>query len=288
MTSDKTKFSHIDTSHCVRSNARKGLEMLKDRVALITGASRGMGAATARLLAAHGATVAVNYLNNREAGERVVNEIKQNGGRALLLQGDVTVQSEAERIVRQAQQELGPIDILVLNANIPFVFNPFLSCSWEEFQHKVNSELKAAYFCAQEAAAGMKERKRGSIIAFSSGAAKRSREGALAHGVAKAAIEAFVRGLAVELGPSNIRVNAIAPGFTRTDATADFPNIFVSRSPAVRRWAAWQSQAISPMLSWPWSATTWGSSPEYACRSTEAYTLCRPAYRQGAASRLSR
>jgi 3-oxoacyl-[acyl-carrier protein] reductase len=197
--------------------------MLKDRVALITGASRGMGAATARLLAAHGATVAINYLSNREAGERVVNEIQQNGGRALLLQGDVTVQSEAERVVRQAQQELGPIDILVLNANIPFVQKPFLDFPWEEFQHKVTSELKAAYFCSQVVAAGMKERKRGSIIAMSSGAARRPREGAVAHAVAKAAVEAFVRVLAVELGPSNIRVNAVAPGFTRTDATAGFP-----------------------------------------------------------------
>ncbi len=73
--------------------------MLKDRVALITGASRGMGAATARLLAAHGAAVAVNYLKNREAGEKVVREIEERGGRALLLQGNVTVQSEAEQVV---------------------------------------------------------------------------------------------------------------------------------------------------------------------------------------------
>ncbi len=197
--------------------------MLKDRVALVTGASRGMGAATARLFAAHGAAVAVNYLKNREAGEKVVREIEERGGRALLLQGDVTVQSEAEQLVRATEQQLGPIDILVLNANITFLMQPFLVYPWEVFQQKVDSELKAAFYCSQAVAAGMKERRRGSIIAFSSGAAHRPKEGSVAHAVAKGAIEAFVRCLAVELGPSNVRVNAVMPGFTRTDATAGFP-----------------------------------------------------------------
>lgn len=197
--------------------------MLKGRVALVTGASRGMGAATARLLAAHGAAVAVNYLKNREAGEKVVREIEEKGGRALLLQGDVTVQSEAERVVRTTQQQLGPIDILVLNANVEFQMKPFLVYSWEDFQRKVDNELKAAFYCSQAVAAGMKERRRGSIVALSSGAAHRPKEGSVAHSVAKGAIEAFVRCLAVELGPSNVRVNAVAPGFTRTDATAKFP-----------------------------------------------------------------
>ncbi len=197
--------------------------MLKDRVALITGASRGMGAATARLLAAHGAAVAVNYLKNREAGEKVVREIEERGGRALLLQGNVTVQSEAEQVVRATEQQLGTIDILVLNANISFLMQPFLVYPWEDFQHKVDSELKAAFYCSQAVAAGMKERRRGSIVALSSLAAQRPKEGSVAHAVAKSAIEAFVRCLAVELGPSNVRVNAVAPGFTRTDATAAFP-----------------------------------------------------------------
>lgn len=197
--------------------------MLKDRVALVTGASRGMGAATARLLAAHGAAVAVNYLKNREAGEKVVREIEEKGGRALLVQGDVTVQSEAEQVVHTTQQQLGPIDILVLNANVEFRMKPFLVYSWEDFQRKVDNELKAAFYCSQAVAAGMKERRRGSIVALSSGAAHRPKEGSVAHSVAKGAIEAFVRCLAVELGPSNVRVNTVAPGFTRTDATAGFP-----------------------------------------------------------------
>ena len=197
--------------------------MLKDRVALVTGASRGMGAATARLLAAHGAAVAVNYLKNREAGEKVVREIEEKGGRALLVQGDVTVQSEAEQVVHTTQQQLGPIDILVLNANVEFRMKPFLVYSWEDFQRKVDNELKASFYCSQAVAAGMKERRRGSIVALSSGAAHRPKEGSVAHSVAKGAIEAFVRCLAVELGPSNVRVNTVAPGFTRTDATAGFP-----------------------------------------------------------------
>jgi 3-oxoacyl-[acyl-carrier protein] reductase len=197
--------------------------MLKDRVALVTGASRGIGAATARLLAANGAAVAVNYAKNRQAGELVVRQIQENGGRALLLQADVTVQSEVEQMVRATQQQLGPIDVLVLNANIHFAIKPFLVHPWDDFQRKLDGELKAAFFCCQAVAPGMIERKRGSIIAVSSGASRHPNEGFVAHTVAKAALEAFVKSLAFELGPSNVRVNAVAPGLTQTDATAGLP-----------------------------------------------------------------
>jgi 3-oxoacyl-[acyl-carrier protein] reductase len=94
--------------------------LLKDRVALITGASRGIGAATARLLAAKGAAVGVNYARQAQAAEDVVRRIRNDGGRALALQADVTVQSEVAQMVRATEQAFGPIDILVLNANINF------------------------------------------------------------------------------------------------------------------------------------------------------------------------
>ncbi len=194
--------------------------MLKDRVALITGASRGIGAATARLLAANGAKVAINYATHREAGELVLRQIRDNGGRALLVQADVTVRSEVEQMVRTVEHELGPVDILVLNANIGFPITAFVAYRWDDFERKLDGELKAAFYCCQATVPSMMERKRGNIIAVSSGLSRHPGMGFVAHSTAKSALDAFVKSLALELGPSGIRVNTVAPGLTITDATA--------------------------------------------------------------------
>lgn len=197
--------------------------LLKDRVALITGASRGIGAATARLLASNGAAVAVNYAVNREAGETVVRQIKDNGGRALLVQADVTVLEEVERMVCATQKEFGHIDTLVLNANINFPIQPFITYKWEDFERKLDGELKAAFFCCQAVVPAMMERKQGCIVAVSSGLSRHPGAGFVAHSTAKSALDAFVKNLALELGPDGIRVNTVAPGLTITDATANIP-----------------------------------------------------------------
>ncbi|MFB3815516.1 MAG: SDR family NAD(P)-dependent oxidoreductase [Terriglobales bacterium] len=197
--------------------------MLKDRVALITGASRGIGAATARLLAANGAAVAVNYVTRREAGEAVVRHIRDNGGRALLVQADVTVQSEVEQMVRAVEQEFGFIDTVVLNANIHFPIVPFIAYRWEDFESKLDGELKAAFYCCQAVVPAMIAHRRGCIIAVSSGLSRHPGTGFVAHSTAKSALDAFVKSLAHELGPDGIRVNTVAPGLTITDATAGVP-----------------------------------------------------------------
>ncbi len=197
--------------------------ILQNKVAIVTGSSRGIGAAAVKLLAAHGAKVAVNYTQNREHGEKVVADIKDSGGQAILVQTDVTVREQVEAMVRHVETELGPIDILVNNANMSFPVMPFAQFPWEGFEQKLLNEMKAAFFCCQTVVQGMIERKAGCIVNVSSGLSRVPGVGFVAHTSAKSALDAFSKALALELGPHGIRVNVVAPGLTLTDATAHQP-----------------------------------------------------------------
>ncbi|HET7753793.1 MAG TPA: glucose 1-dehydrogenase [Anaeromyxobacteraceae bacterium] len=197
--------------------------MLKDKVAVVTGSSRGIGAAIAKLLASHGAKVVVNYTANKEAGQKVVAEIVAAGGRAMLARADVTVRTDVEGMVRAVESELGPIDILVNNANMSFPIVPFVEYRWEDFERKVTTEMKASFFTCQAVAPGMVQRRSGSIVNVSSGLSRVPGPGFIAHSSAKSALDAFSKSLALELGPHGVRVNVVAPGLTLTDATSDQP-----------------------------------------------------------------
>lgn len=197
--------------------------LLQNRVALVTGASRGIGAATARLLAAQGAAVGVNYVGNREAALAVVDGIRNAGGRALAVQADVTVPEQVERMVDAVRAEFGEIDTAVLNAGMNFPVKPFLEYDWPAFETKLVGELKSAFHCCRALVPAMVERGGGCIVAVSSTLSRHSSEGFVAHCTAKSGLDAFVRSLATELGPAGIRVNTVAPGLTRTDATAFIP-----------------------------------------------------------------
>ncbi|HYG97962.1 MAG TPA: SDR family oxidoreductase [Terriglobales bacterium] len=197
--------------------------MLDKRNVLITGASRGIGAATARLLAKHGAAVAVNYVNNSGAAERVVNEILSTGGRAMAVKADVRVHEDVEAMVKTVEEQLGPIDTLVLNASIMFPITSFLNYAWEDFEAKVMGEMKAAFYCVKAVVPGMLERKKGCIVGVSSGLSRHPGFGFCAHSTAKSGLDALMKSLAFELGPAGIRVNTVAPGLTITDATAGLP-----------------------------------------------------------------
>ncbi|MGI6657095.1 MAG: SDR family NAD(P)-dependent oxidoreductase [Desulfobulbus sp.] len=200
------------------------MQLLAGKTALITGAGRGIGAATAKLFAEHGAAVAVNYLSNAGTADAVVKEITAKGGRAIPVQADATKPEDIKRMAAQVTAELGPIDILVINAFFTFPMVPFLEYSWEDFSTKVGNELKSAFFCCQEIAPAMAERKSGSILILSSTLSRQAAPGFLAHSTGKSALDAFVKSLALELGPHGIRVNAVAPGLTETDATVDVPD----------------------------------------------------------------
>jgi 3-oxoacyl-[acyl-carrier protein] reductase len=197
--------------------------LLENTVAIVTGSSRGIGAATATLLAANGAAVAVNCKANRERGEQVVQQIAQAGGRAILVQADVTDPGQVETLVTQTEQELGPVDILVNNANMPFPVQPFTEYRWEDFERKLTWELRASFHTCRRVAAGMIARGRGCIVNVSSGLSRTPGPGFVAHSSAKGALDAFSRALALELGPAGIRVNVVSPGLTLTDATAHQP-----------------------------------------------------------------
>lgn len=197
--------------------------MLKDKVAVVTGSSRGIGAAIVKELARKGAKVVVNYTANREQGQKVAADITAAGGRAMLARADVTVRADVENMIRAAEAELGPIDILVNNASMSFAVAPFTEYRWEDFERKLTNELRASFLTCQAVVQSMVKRHSGVIVNVSSGLSRVPGPGFIAHSSAKSALDAFSKSLALELGPYGIRVNVVAPGLTLTDATSHQP-----------------------------------------------------------------
>lgn len=197
--------------------------------ALVTGASRGIGAATARQLGARGYRVAVNYLSNREAAEEVVSAIVKDGGEAVAVQGDVHDPGAAAELVRQAAVD-GRLDVLVCNAGARFVPAPLQALSWDDFSTKITSELAAVYALTQLAVEIMRVQGGGRIVYVSSAVADGPpMPGMAAHGTAKAALNTFARFVAYEAGPFGVTVNVVAPGFVRTEASAGIPEAMQRR-----------------------------------------------------------
>lgn len=206
-----------------QDNQHSESKLMTGRVALVTGASRGIGAATAKLLARHGAAVGVNYFGNEAAAQQVVDAIAADDGKAVAVKADVRDTSQVEAMVKQVSEAFGFIDTLVLNANASFAIAPFVDYQWQDFENKLLGELKGAFYPCKAVVPAMIEQKRGCIIAVSSGLSRYPSEGFCAHSTAKSGLDGFVKSLAVELGPHSIRVNAVAPGLTQTDATASQP-----------------------------------------------------------------
>ena len=193
---------------------------LKDKVALITGASRGIGAASATALAFHGATVIVNYINSKDKAEAVLDEIKGGGGRGMIFQADVRDSGAVNTMVDEAIKEFGQIDILVNNANINFPIRPFVELTWDQIEAKIMGEMKSLYNCSQAVLKDMTNRKSGKLVFISSSLSRFPGYGFSAHAAAKSAMDAMAKVMATELGPVGITVNVIGPGLTLTDATA--------------------------------------------------------------------
>lgn len=196
---------------------------ISGKTALVTGASRGIGAAIARALAGEGASVAVNYNSSEAKALAVVEEIRAAGGRAIAVRADARDPEQLQAMAARVKGELGPIGILVLNASISFPVTSFLEYPWESFEAKLGGELAAAFHGCRAVVPQMLELKEGGIVAISSSLARSPGWGFCAHSAAKAGLEGLVRALALELGPMGIRVNAVAPGLTLTDATAFLP-----------------------------------------------------------------
>ena len=191
------------------------------RVALVTGASSGIGAATARLLAGRGMRVVVNYLRSVTAAEEVVAGIEAAGGQAMAVQADVREAAAVANMIERVQATWGGVDVLVHNALIPYAVKSFQDMTWEELGGKLDAEMHAAFAITKAVLPAMTERGWGRIIYLGTGLARRPREGMIALGTAKAALEQFARYLAQELGPRGITVNIVAPGPVEDTRMAD-------------------------------------------------------------------
>jgi 3-oxoacyl-[acyl-carrier protein] reductase len=191
--------------------------VLKDQVALITGASSGIGRATALAMAHEGARVGVNYHKNRQGAEEAVAEIQKSGGEALAIHADVTSARDVHAMVEAVTQRWGRVDILVNNAG-DLLKRSMLSDMTEEYWDQIMAlNLKSAFLCAKEVWEAMAKRKSGCIINVTSIAGRNGGgPGAAAYGAAKGGLLTYTKGLAKELAQYNVRVNGIAPGVIAT------------------------------------------------------------------------
>jgi len=190
-------------------------QRLKGKVAVVTGASKGIGAAIAQHLAAEGAAVVVNYASSKEGADRVVAEITGKGGRAVAVQADVSRPADIQRLFAEAKKAFGRLDVLVNNAGI-YEFAPLEAVTPEHFHKQFDLNVLGLILTTQEAlkhlgAGG------GSIINISSVAATAAPPATSVYSATKAAVDAVTRSLAKELGPRKIRVNSINPGMVETE-----------------------------------------------------------------------
>ncbi len=181
------------------------------RVALITGASRGIGAATALTLVKQGYRVVVNYRASATQAEDVVATITAAGGEAVAIKADVTVPDDVTAMADEIAQRWGGTDVLVHNAMTPFTVTSFAELSWDQLGGKLDSELHAAFLTTKAVVPGMISRGFGRLIYMSTGLSRRPREGMITLGTAKAALDQFVRYVALELAPHGITANLVAP-----------------------------------------------------------------------------
>jgi 3-oxoacyl-[acyl-carrier protein] reductase len=182
------------------------------RVAVITGASRGIGAATASVLAEHGYRVVVNHRASAPKAEEVVAAITAAGGEAVAIKADVTVRDDVTAMVDEIDRRWGGIDVLVHSALTPFAVTSFAKLSWEQLGDKLDSELRAAFVTTKAVVPGMVSRGYGRLIYLSTGLSRHPRDGMITLGTAKAALDQFVRYVALELAPHGITANLVAPG----------------------------------------------------------------------------
>ncbi len=209
------------------------MKRFQGKVALITGASRGIGRAIATLLAREGAHIVLNYLRNEEAARETEARLKTNGVKVITVAANVGNPKEAETLVETAGKTFGQIDILVHNAALG-AFKPVSQLRMNQWDLSLDVNAKALLVLVQTALPWM-EKSGGSVIALSSLGSKRYIPNYGAIGISKAALETLVHYLAVELAPRKIRVNSVSGGLVDTDATQSFPDKELVFKEVIRR-----------------------------------------------------
>jgi 3-oxoacyl-[acyl-carrier protein] reductase len=224
-----------------RDKAQKeiGMAKLKNKVALVTGASKGIGAGIAKALAADGASVVVNYASSKEGADKVVAEIKAKGGKAVAVQGDFSKQEDIGKVFAEVKKAFGRLDTLVNNAGV-YNFTPLEQVTPEEYSRIFNLNVLGVLLASKEAlkyfgADG------GSIINIGSVVSSLTPPGSSVYTATKGAVDAITHVLAKELGPKKIRVNSINPGMVETEGVhaagfigSDFEKNAVAQTPLGR------------------------------------------------------
>jgi 3-oxoacyl-[acyl-carrier protein] reductase len=192
---------------------------LKGKVAVVTGGSKGIGAAIAKALSAAGAAVVVNYASSKTDAEHVVAAIAAKGGKAIAVKGDVAKPADVERLFDETKKAFGRLDVLVNNAGV-YKYVPIEQTTADEFNRQFNTNVLGTLLAIKEAVKHFGPNG-GSIINMSSVVSLKPVATAAIYSATKSAVDAITRALAVELGARKIRVNAIAPGLTETEGTHD-------------------------------------------------------------------
>ncbi|MFZ0519076.1 MAG: glucose 1-dehydrogenase [Acidobacteriaceae bacterium] len=215
------------------------MSKLKNKVAVVTGASKGIGAAIAKALAAEGASVVVNYSSSKEGADRVVADIAAKGGKAVAVQGDVSKSKDVERIFAETKKQFGSLDVLVNNAGI-YEFSPIGEVTEDKFHRLFNTNVLGLLLASQQAA-NLFGPEGGSIINIGSVVSRITPPGSSIYSATKSAVDAVTGALARELGPKKIRVNSINPGMVETEGVhsagfigSDFEKGAVAQTPLGR------------------------------------------------------
>jgi len=195
-------------------------QRLGERVAIITGASRGIGRSTALALAAEGANVVVNYASSSAAAEEVVKTITDGGGNAIALQADVSKLDQVDTLINKTLEKFGRVDVLVNNAGITRD-TLLLRMKPEDWQAVIDLNLTGVFLCTRAVSKIMLKQKSGRIINITSVAGQMGNPGQANYSAAKAGVIGFTKAVAKELASRSITVNAVAPGFIATDMTSD-------------------------------------------------------------------
>jgi 3-oxoacyl-[acyl-carrier protein] reductase len=222
---------------------------LKGKIAVVTGASKGIGAGIAKALAAAGAAVVVNYSSSKAGADRVVAEITGKGGKAIAVQGDVAKAADVQRLFTETKKAFGPLDVLVNNAGV-YQFQPLEAATEKEFHREFNTNVLGLILATQEAVKHFGP-DGGSVINIGSVASDTTPPMSVVYSASKGAVDAITGVLAKELGPRKIRVNSINPGGVETEgvhtagiADSDFQKQMIART-ALGRFG--QPEDIAPV-----------------------------------------